>query len=70
MAAGHHLGEPADVVGEVVEVRAACPRLLEGELVVGVESVGVTQQYADDVTDGRGRGTAGGATADARNGRR
>lgn len=54
MAADHHLGEPADVVGDVVEVRAACPHLLESDLVVGVEGIGVAQQHADDVADGRG----------------
>ena len=43
VAADHHLGEPADVIGEGVQVRARGPDLLDHELVIGIAAVGVTQ---------------------------
>ena len=40
MAADDHLGEPADVVGEGVEVRARRSHVLHSGLVVGIAAVG------------------------------
>jgi hypothetical protein len=42
--AGHELGERRDVAGEHLQVRAAGQHLLVLELLVGVQTVGVTQQ--------------------------
>lgn len=68
-AAGEHLGETGHVPGEGIEVRAAGADVLERDLLVAVEVVGVAQQPADNVSHLGGAGAGGGAAPSGRNGR-